>query len=804
MDAVIELEISAGPTAGSYVVRVRDSLAGGTPSATIELDADGVVADLANIESGILASSVSARRVVSPHESAVQRIGVDLFDRIFAGRIGEAYRASAAVAAERGVASQLLLRLTAPELAALPWETLYDTDAGRYVSRKEPLVRRVPTSSSIRQGPIRAPLRILGMVSAPRGLQMLDVEAERERLESALAEHTRDGRVELVWLEDTSWGGLHNMLLRETWHVLHFIGHGGYDPVTDEGLIALVGPDGRADFVPASSFADLLNEASTAPRLVVLNSCQSGATGTADLFSGTAASLVHSGINAVVAMQFAVSDYAALAFARGFYVALASGRRIEDAVRSGRIGILGISRETLEWITPVLYLGGDDTRLLDPAALSAPPVAGAAAPTPMLASPVPPPRDDPAGTAPPEDRLEPPDDVSAERGLDTAEGPTITAGPTAASVTAGAPDALVASHPQPGPATRPAPAATATTTTRPPTAPPTASRPRIGSSGTPPFDASRPPRRRGPVILAAVAVGVLLLGGGTWALLAAPNPGGGDGGSGTAGPAEPVVIQTQVRGALDWTPTGVQCTTDAQLEISASGTVLPGVTNSASGVDPNGSPDPQLSVYNVPGLPDAPHSGLIGRVGDGDPFIVGADYSQGCPGTGELFLGINDTGVVNNGGAFDVTMTTTAETSSVGTGSVALPAVTADVQAGQQWTAVNAACEAGDVLEITATGQAFHNEFESSAVSPDGLVLPDGSPDAFYFEYNLEGLPDTATASLVGSLDQQQPLFGVGSGTAYTCERTGALYLGINDANLAGNHGAWQASVVRIVNPTLD
>ena len=100
------------------------------------------------------------------------------------------------------------------------------------------------------------------------------------------------------------------------------------------------------------------------PRLVVLNSCQSGAGGATDLFSGTAAALAHSGIRAVAAMQFSISDSAALAFARGFYAALAHGRGIDEAVRSGRIGILGLGRGTLEWVTPVLYLRGD-ARLFD-------------------------------------------------------------------------------------------------------------------------------------------------------------------------------------------------------------------------------------------------------------------------------------------------------------------------------------------------------------------------------------------------------------------------------------------------------
>ena len=193
----------------------------------------------------------------------------------------------------------------------------------------------------------------------------LDVDGERERLEAALEPQIESGRVELHWLEDVSWEGCTTSSSSGQWHVLHFIGHGTYDTDTDEGVLAFVGRDGRADYVTASSLADLLDEAEPTPRLVVLNSCQSGAGGTTDLFSGTAAALAHSGIRAVAAMQFSISDTAALAFARGFYTALAYGRGIDEAMRSGRIGILGMGRGTLEWVTPVLYLRGEGARLFD-------------------------------------------------------------------------------------------------------------------------------------------------------------------------------------------------------------------------------------------------------------------------------------------------------------------------------------------------------------------------------------------------------------------------------------------------------
>jgi hypothetical protein len=64
-----------------------------------------------------------------------------------------------------------------------------------------------------------------------------------------------------------------------------------------------------------------------------------------------------------MARFLAGSDKAAIRFARGFYSALAEGRGIDEAARSGRIAILGMSADTLEWITPVLYLRGNATHL---------------------------------------------------------------------------------------------------------------------------------------------------------------------------------------------------------------------------------------------------------------------------------------------------------------------------------------------------------------------------------------------------------------------------------------------------------
>ncbi|MFD4422488.1 CHAT domain-containing protein [Agromyces sp. NPDC058484] len=648
MDTVMELEIGPGPEPGSYVVQVLRSVGGGEPTATIRLELDELVERRPLLEASVLSSSVSARRVMSDTEAAIQQVGVRLFDAMFAGDIGNAYRTSMAVASERGRGVQIALRLTAPGLAALPWEAMFDSETQTYICRKEPLVRQVPAPHSAPTLTVRPPLRILAMVSSPRGLPMLDIDAERERLEGALRQHLDAGRVELHWLDDVMWAGVHGKLLEGAWHVLHFIGHGGYDIETDEGVLAFSGPDGRAEYVTASSLADLLDEAEPTPRLVVLNSCQSGAAGTQDLFSGTAAALAHSGIRAVAAMQFSISDPAAIAFARGFYTALAHGRTIDEAMRSGRIGILG-KRGTLEWVTPVLYLRGDDARLFDVASVPA-----TAPASRSVAAPV-------AGAIPIVTGQRTPD---ASPHAPTARGASVAA--VAAPILSTSPATAVqhATPVSPAPA---APAAPPAGPARPahaaaPPAPPAPPQQAMPAASAPP---PSPPRRSSwkPWLVVGI-VALLAVGGAIAAVIALsptpyvpPDPP-------SPSPNQPVVTPTTFGMAVPmyqlWTPTGIWCATGDTLDIQASGTAYHNADPSSL-VGPDGLYDPYYHQWNIPGLPDSNTASLIGvlNVTTAWPFYVGYGTSYTCPVDGWFYLGINDVDLNGNSGEFWAVITHT-------------------------------------------------------------------------------------------------------------------------------------------------
>jgi hypothetical protein len=364
MDCDIELEITTGSARGEYTVHVVRAPAGGHASGMFTLDVDDIQDRLPQLEATVLASAVAARRTLPVAEAAVREVGQQLFQALFTREVYGTYRASLGAAQHAGQQLRVVLRLAAPELATMPWETLFDPETETYLCQTEPLLRHIP-APDYNQNPldVAPPLRILGIVASPRDLPTLDVQAEKEHLGRALAGPVAEGRVELVWSRSGTWDDIQSMLLAGPWHVVHFVGHGDYDSRTDEGRIALVGPDGRAAMVRAVRLMALLSVAAPRPRLVVLNSCSSGEMGQSDLFSGTASALVRSGIGAVAAMQFAISDSAAIAFAHGFYAAIANGRTVDEAARVGRISVMASPDGTLEWVTPALYVRGGTTQL---------------------------------------------------------------------------------------------------------------------------------------------------------------------------------------------------------------------------------------------------------------------------------------------------------------------------------------------------------------------------------------------------------------------------------------------------------
>lgn len=116
---------------------------------------------------------------------------------------------------------------------------------------------------------------------------------------------------------------------------------------------------------------------------------------------------------------------------------------------------------------------------------------------------------------------------------------------------------------------------------------------------------------------------------------------------------------------VSWLNTGITITPGQIITISASGSAstLPSSSTSVSGPDGQGilCPDPGYPpAASYPcHLNGAPYGALIGRIGGGARFRVGAAYQVEAAAAGKLYLGVNDHlfWVTDNLGGYDVQIT---------------------------------------------------------------------------------------------------------------------------------------------------
>ncbi len=305
----------------------------------------------------IIRSGQVLRQLTQSDEQRVQGFGQQLFEMLFAGELGHLYRASQVEAEQQGRGLRLKLRIRPPELAVLPWEFLFDTDRGDYVtlSRYTPIVRYLEVERSIRPLEIEPPLRVLGMIANPRRMLQMDAAQERYYLTEALRDLSAQHLVELSWWEGETWRDLQAAMRAGPWHVFHFIGHGAFRPGADEGAIILSDESAQPYWLLATDFARLLVDHRSL-RVVILNACQSSQATQHSPFSSTAATLVRHGMPAVLAMQYPITDLAAIQFGRELYQALANWLPVEAAVSEARKAVRLAVRGSLEWGTATLYL----------------------------------------------------------------------------------------------------------------------------------------------------------------------------------------------------------------------------------------------------------------------------------------------------------------------------------------------------------------------------------------------------------------------------------------------------------------
>lgn len=302
------------------------------------------------------------RRVESSEMRTAKAFGSALFDAVFTGPVAECLRASAA-AVRRREGLRIRLRLADPTLHDIPWELLYNPAVNRFLalSVQTPVVRYMELPETVGPLAVDGPIRALVIIASPSDFPTLDTAVEWRHLTAALADLCQGGAVEIDRMDDASLPELQRRLRRTEYHILHFIGHGEFDPALQEGVLILEGEHQRGHRVGSQYLGMLLHDHPSL-RVAILNACEGARTSRLDPFAGSAQALVQQGIPAVIAMQFEIADDVAQVLAHELYGALADGYPIDAALAEARKAIFSTGRD-VEWATPVLYLRAPDGRI---------------------------------------------------------------------------------------------------------------------------------------------------------------------------------------------------------------------------------------------------------------------------------------------------------------------------------------------------------------------------------------------------------------------------------------------------------
>jgi hypothetical protein len=353
----VELEISVEPRRGStYPLSVRGP--GGDARGALRLPtSDPTYQQLA-----------ARLATLDTDEDSLTQIGQILFSSLFRSNseIRAVYaRTQGTLKSDEGLRLKFDIGENEFDVSALPWEFLYDPDQiGPMATLDTPIVRYLPQSSVLPRMQAQLPLKVLltGAATEPKP----DVDGALDEVREALEPL---GKAVAVTIEPHLTRQKFQRLLRESYHVWHFIGHGAPASDTKSGVLLFEDAQGDAERVSARDLGILLNR--NGIRLIVLNACDTGKLAV-DPFRSVAPALLKAQIPGVIAMQLRVKQDAALAFSGEFYRALAEGFPLDACVTEGRKAIIGVAGlRNPDWGIPVVYTRASDGKLFElPAAPS--------------------------------------------------------------------------------------------------------------------------------------------------------------------------------------------------------------------------------------------------------------------------------------------------------------------------------------------------------------------------------------------------------------------------------------------------
>jgi hypothetical protein len=286
-----------------------------------------------------------------------------LHEAIFAGEVRDLTTRLAALAADQKQRLLLRFMIEDPTLQAVPWEAACRPQSNLgFLAAAADLIsaRGVNSVDPWQPRELRRALVVLPVLAIPD-------RAALQGLEAVLAEHVASGAVELLPAIEGD-AARHPILFERlrsgpSPHVLHFLGHGGFDGQRNPVIRLADDPDGEKTLLPIEVFAEELRACFDNMRLIYLQACSGGRPG---VFASAAELLIRAGVDAVIAHLWPVRAETARAAAQDFYAHLVGARAGQGDVgassQAARRSLLALGAEAF---SPALFLRGSDAQLFD-------------------------------------------------------------------------------------------------------------------------------------------------------------------------------------------------------------------------------------------------------------------------------------------------------------------------------------------------------------------------------------------------------------------------------------------------------
>jgi len=366
-----ELEIGRG-RGRQYPVLVTHSPVG-EAQATMRFpyDESALQKRLVVVRNALLGAELGPGQSLSPEELVVRDFGRDLFDALFTGEVRHCFEQSMEQAWQEDKGIRLKLRFQPPDLAALPWEFLYDPRQSEYIclSGNVALARYLQPPQAVPPLSLSPPLRVLAVIARTGDSESADVAREKEQVETAFQGLQARGLVELTWLEAPTRYHLQEAMQRGDWHVFQFFGQDDFsrrDRFGDKSDAAPVGEEGDIQWLSVADLPRLLAKHASL-RVVLLNvRGVERVDQPRNFFSSTATLLVRQGTPAVLTVPYEISDEAEIKLFRVFYEALALGIPADAAGAGARKAISATVANAVEWGALALFMGSPDGLVFSP------------------------------------------------------------------------------------------------------------------------------------------------------------------------------------------------------------------------------------------------------------------------------------------------------------------------------------------------------------------------------------------------------------------------------------------------------